>query len=73
MGSENATDEEEKLFKTVDVDACPLGAYDGPEGAQPGDGAGGLEGEEEVGEICGETLLGDGSVGHPQGVEEAFP
>ena len=28
---------------------------------------------EEVGEVCGETLLGEGPVGHPEGEVEAFP
>ncbi|CZS82251.1 unnamed protein product [Fusarium graminearum] len=70
---ENATDEKKKLFKTEDVDAGPLKAKDGPEGAQPRDGTDGLQGEEEVGEIGCETLLGERTVGHPEGIEETFP
>lgn len=73
MRGENATDEEKKLFQTEHIDVGPLLAEDGPEGAQPGDGADGLEGEEKVSEIGCETLLGKRTVGHPEGVEEAFP
>lgn len=51
----------------------PLDAEDGPKGSQPGLDAGGLQVEDEVGEVCRKSLLRTGAVGHPEGVVEACP
>lgn len=73
MRGEDAAHEEQEFLEAEDVDAGPLGAEDGPEAAQPGVGAGRADEREEVGEVGGEGLLGERAVGHPEGVEEAFP